>query len=170
MRPLARGAALAAAAVLLDQATKAWVAARLPVGAAEPVLPFLDLVHVRNPGIGFGLLGGGGEAQRLLLAAFAGAVAVLLLAWQARPGRGPATALGASLLAGGALGNAIDRLWRGSVVDFVDLHAAGWHWPAFNVADAAITCGAVLLVAASLPLGGALGRLLRDPGTTRPDR
>lgn len=170
MNPYLRGAGVAAAVVLLDQATKAWVAALFPVGAAAPVLPFLDIAHVRNFGVGFGLLGGGGGTQRLLLAGLAVAVALFLLAWQARPERGTATMLGATLLAGGALGNAVDRLWRGSVVDFLDLHAGGWHWPAFNVADVAITCGAALLIAASLPLGGALGRFLRDPGTRRPDR
>ena len=135
--------------VVVDAATKQAALAMLfaPARAIE-VLPFLNLVPVWNPGISFGLLGGGGEAARWLLAAFAVAVGVFLPYHARHWGRW--SRAGAQMMAGGAIGNAVDRTAYGRVVDFVDLHAGGWHWPAFNVADMAITVGAGLILAATM--------------------
>ena len=112
------------------------------------VLPFFNLVPVWNPGISFGFLNQGGELTSWLLVGFAVAVGGFLpfyaRHWE-KWGR-----LGAKLMAGGAFGNALDRVLYGKVVDFLDLHVAGWHWPAFNLADIAITCGAGLILLAHL--------------------
>ncbi len=149
---------LVATVIVLDQLTKAWVVAALAPRAPVELGPVLNLVYVRNYGIGFGLFGAGGPTQQWLLAAFAAVVAAGLLVLQARePVR--IYAVGLALIAGGALGNAICRVTRGSVVDFVDLHLAGYHWPAFNVADMAITFGAIFVLAYALPVREAIVRL-----------
>ncbi len=147
------------AIVITDQVSKACVVAFLPPsGEAVPLGAFVNLVHVRNYGIGFGLLGGGGSSQQWILAAFAVAVAAGLLVLQARTEE-RLYAWGLLLIAGGAVGNAICRIARGSVVDFVDVHVAAYHWPAFNVADSAITVGAMCVIALSLPLRQTVDRL-----------
>ncbi len=99
----------------------------------------LDLVRVRNPGVAFGLLAGAGQEGRFLLVVLALAVALgLALAARKAP---PFQQWALGLIAGGALGNAWDRFWHGSVFDFIDLHWRTYHWPAFNLADMAITLG-----------------------------
>ena len=103
---------------------------------------FLNLVPVWNPGMSFGLLADGGVAVRIGLTILAFVVSGWLFWMLAQLDRLQRVA--AALIAAGAVGNAIDRLRFGRVVDFIDLHWGGWHWPAFNVADAAITTGAVL--------------------------
>ena len=109
------------------------------------ILPFLNFVPVLNPGISFGMLADAGWAMPALLAAFAFAVAGWML-WKA-PSFLRGERLGAGLIAGGAIGNAIDRLRFGKVVDFIDVYVQTWHWPAFNIADAGITVGAVAWMA-----------------------
>ena len=104
------------------------------------VLPFLNFAPVWNPGISFGMLADGGDVMRYLLTALALAVAAWLI-WKV-PQFQRLERLGAGLIAGGAIGNAIDRLRFGKVVDFIDVYVQTWHWPAFNIADAAITVGA----------------------------
>ncbi len=152
-------AGLFLATVAADQITKAWVAAVLPApGGPIEVGMLVNLVHVRNYGIGFGLLGGGGATQQWILATFAVAVAAGLLVMQARIAE-RVYAWGLVLIAAGAVGNAICRLARGSVVDFIDVHAGGYHWPAFNVADAAITVGVLCVMAHALPLPRVVARL-----------
>lgn len=142
--------ALAAAVLVLDQAAKAAVLALLT--GREAVTGFLNLVLVANRGISFGLFQDMPQVGRWLWAAVALGISGALLVWMRRtPDRLLRYALAG--IVGGALGNAIDRVRLGAVVDFVDLHAFGYHWPAFNLADAAITVGAVVLVADSL-LGG----------------
>jgi signal peptidase II len=127
----------------LDQGTKALVIDSIAMGDKREVLPFLDLVHVRNEGVAFGLLGG--ASGGVVLAVTGGALA-LVLAWFAL-NRGRAYAWAAvGLLAGGAVGNLVDRLTRDGVVDFIDLPA----WPSFNLADVAITLGAVALALIAL--------------------
>ena len=168
MRPLPGGRVSARAARLwlfvtilaVDQVTKAGVLAYL----AEPIRlgPLLNLVHVRNFGIGFGFLGDGGTAQQWVLAGFALTVAVVLVVMQARTDA-RLYATGLMLIASGAVGNAICRLARGSVVDFIDVHVSGYHWPAFNVADTAITVGALCVIAHALPLQEAVARLRPPP-------
>ena len=108
------------------------------------VLPFLDFVPVWNPGISFGMLASGGIAVMVMLTLLAFAVAAWML-WKA-PGFRPMERLGAGLIAGGAIGNALDRIRFGKVVDFIDVYVQTWHWPAFNIADAGITVGALLWI------------------------
>lgn len=144
---------LAAASVVLaaDQASKVWIldGLDLPSLGSVAVLPFFSLTFVRNTGVTFGLLGGLGSAGSLILALVALAVVVALLLWLRRAeNRLVAVALGA--IAGGAIGNVIDRVRFGWVVDFLHAHAFGFSWYVFNVADAAIVCGVVALVLDSL--------------------
>ena len=112
------------------------------------VLPFLNFAPVWNPGISFGMLADGGDVMRYLLTALALAVAAWLI-WKV-PQFQRLERLGAGLIAGGAIGNAIDRLRFGKVVDFIDVYVQTWHWPAFNIADAAITIGAGLWICSIL--------------------
>lgn len=112
------------------------------------VLPFLNFAPVWNPGISFGMLANGGEVMRYLLTALALAVGAWLI-WKV-PQFQRLERLGAGLIAGGAIGNAIDRLRFGKVVDFIDVYVQKWHWPAFNIADAAITIGAGLWICSIL--------------------
>ena len=112
------------------------------------VLPFLNFAPVWNPGISFGMLADGGDVMRYLVTALALAVAAWLI-WKV-PQFQRLERLGAGLIAGGAIGNAIDRLRFGKVVDFIDVYVQTWHWPAFNIADAAITIGAGLWICSIL--------------------
>jgi lipoprotein signal peptidase len=149
------GLPLAAGILVADQASKWWIleVARLPEVGQIPIWsagPFgLDLTMVWNRGVTFGLLSGDGAWNHIILAGLAVAIAAFLLRWMARAeNRLTAYALGA--VVGGAIGNVIDRIRFGAVADFVDAHAWGWHWYVFNVADAAIVCGVVALVADAL--------------------
>jgi signal peptidase II len=138
--------ALAAVVVAADQATKALVLARFALGERLEFAPFLNLVFVYNPGAAFSFLSEAGGWQRPLLVAFALVAAAIVSVLLVRRPRERLLCTGLALILGGALGNVIDRLRFGQVVDFLDFHAAGWHWPAFNVADSAITVGALLLI------------------------
>ncbi|CAH0273814.1 signal peptidase II [Roseomonas sp. CECT 9278] len=149
------GLPIAAGILVADQASKWWIldVARLPEVGQIPLFaagPFgLDLTMVWNRGVTFGLLSGEGAWNHLILALLAAAIAGFLLRWLVRAeNRLTAVALGAVI--GGAVGNVIDRVRFGAVVDFVDAHAWGWHWYVFNVADAAIVCGVLALVADAL--------------------
>ena len=104
------------------------------------VLPFLNFAPVWNPGISFGLLADAGGVMPMLLTALAFAVAAWMV-WKA-PAFQQLERIGGGLIAGGAVGNALDRIRFGKVVDFIDVYVQTWHWPAFNIADAAITVGA----------------------------
>jgi signal peptidase II len=139
---------LAGAVVALDQLTKLVALDRLPLGASMPVIDgFLSLTLVLNPGLAFGLLGTIPTAWRWVVAALSlVALAVLArVALRVLPTGGWLGRLAIGLIFGGAVGNLIDRARFGAVVDFVDVHWRGWHWPAFNVADSAITVGVTLL-------------------------
>jgi signal peptidase II len=137
---------IAAAIVVADQLTKWAVLARFAPGERLEVTQFFNLVLAFNKGAAFSFLAGAGGWQTPVLVAFAIIAAVVVSVMLVRsPGRRLFCA-GLALILGGALGNVIDRLRYGHVVDFLDLHAAGWHWPAFNVADSAITVGAALLI------------------------
>ncbi|HEU4369407.1 MAG TPA: signal peptidase II [Methylomirabilota bacterium] len=139
---------LAGAVVALDQITKAVVLQYLVLGVPVPVVDgLLSLTLVLNPGLAFGLLGGLPEAWRWTVAALSlVALAVLArVALRVLPAGGPTGRLAIGLIFGGAVGNLIDRARFGAVVDFVDVYWRGWHWPAFNVADSAITIGVALL-------------------------
>ena len=140
------GAAAALLVLVADQVSKWWVleVLRLPEVGSVAVLPVLNLTMVWNHGVTFGLFGGG-VAGPWILAGVALAVVVALGVWLVRAEtRLVAGALGA--IAGGAVGNVIDRVRFGAVVDFLHAHAFGWSWYVFNVADAAIVCGVAALV------------------------
>ena len=141
---------LIAATVLADQLTKAAALSLLSQGTAVPVLPGFNLALGFNTGASFGMLGGIMTGKPLLMAALTGAltIAFAVMAFRAQH---PLERAGFALVVGGALGNIIDRLRQGAVTDFLDLYWRVWHWPTFNVADIAITLGAVLIIAASLP-------------------
>ena len=140
------GLASALIAFALDQITKAAALAGLFAVYRSP-LPFLDFVLMHNRGISFGVLGGAGWPP-WVLASLSLVLAALLIVWLIRATvRTTSIALG--LVIGGALGNIADRIRHGAVTDFIDLHAGDWHWPAFNLADAAIFSGAAVLVLAS---------------------
>jgi signal peptidase II len=149
MRRPAFGLGLAALVLVLiaDQASKWWVlhGIDLPARGSVVVLPVLNLTMVWNRGVTFGMLNGLGAAGAWALAAVAVAVVAALLVWMRRSeSRLAVVALGA--IAGGAIGNVLDRLRFGAVVDFIHAHAFGWSWYVFNVADAAIVCGVIALV------------------------
>ena len=141
---------LIVAAVVADQLTKTAALSLLSQGTAVPVLPGFNLSLGFNTGASFGMMGGFMAGKPLLMAALTGAltIAFAVMAFRAQHALERA---GFALVVGGALGNIIDRLRQGAVTDFLDLYWRDWHWPTFNVADIAITLGAVLILAASLP-------------------
>lgn len=144
LRPFARLALIAAAVIGLDQATKALVLAHLPLHASIPVIPgFFDLTHVQNPGGAFGFLAQLRPGLRGLIFTAVAALAAGLIAalYLKTPHEKRLTRTGLALVFGGAVGNLVDRLRFGAVVDFLDLYLGNYHWPAFNVADSAITIG-----------------------------
>lgn len=143
---LPAAAALIVAILVLDQASKAAILAWLPTFGFVELTPFFNLVLVWNRGVSFGVLSGAGDAVPFLLVGVTLLIVGLLAAWWWREPRG-STRLALLLVIAGALGNLIDRLRYGAVVDFLDLHAYGYHWPAFNVADSCIVIGAVVLLA-----------------------
>ena len=131
----------------VDQVTKqmALAAVFYPPRVIE-VLPFFNLVPVWNTGMSFGMLSGGGDLVKWGLTILALAVGILL-PWIAR-NWDRLSRIGAVLMASGALGNAIDRMIYGAVIDFIDLFAGQYHWPAFNVADMGVTIGAGMMILA----------------------
>ncbi len=145
--PARFGARLAAAVFLLDQATKLFVLFVIDIEMREPIriLPFFDLVMVWNRGISYGMFQQEHELGRWALVALSVAASIGIGVWMLRAEtRRLATAL--ALLLGGALGNLVDRVAYGAVADFVHLHWGDWSWYVFNVADAAIVAGVVLLL------------------------
>lgn len=133
--------------VIADQLTKIWVAGAIPLYERVDVLPFFDLVHARNYGAAFSFLHDAGGWQRWFFTTLALVISgVLLYLLRRQPRQLWRPCLAFSLIVGGAIGNVADRIRLGYVVDFLDFYYQGWHWPAFNVADAAIVCGALLLV------------------------
>jgi signal peptidase II len=148
------GLILAAVVAALDQMTKIWVLeffmARPGENAVE-MLPFFNLVLAWNRGVSFGLFNSGDASGTLLFAGLAAFIVAALLWWLKRA-QGGWLGLAIGLVIGGALGNIIDRILRGAVVDFLDFHLGVWHWFAFNVADTAITLGVIFIA-----LDGLLG-------------
>ncbi len=150
--------------VAADCATKVTIEAYTPEDYHRVVVPGLvNLVHSHNPGIAFGLLADLGSKWLTALLVASSVLVIGLLCWLLAAGRagGPCSQLGLALILSGAAGNLIDRLLRGSVTDFLDLQLGNYHWPAFNVADSAITIGAALVI-----LELALGR--RHPTERKP--
>lgn len=134
-------------ALVLDLGTKWWAQATLHYAMPKPVLPFLNWTLLYNPGAAFSFLSNQGGWQRWLFSAIALIIAIIIVRFLAKiPRQQHMAAVGLSLVLAGALGNVIDRLRFGYVIDFIDVHVAGYHWPAFNIADSVICIGAVLLI------------------------
>lgn len=146
MPRLALWLALAAGIIVLDQATKLWVLASFYLGERLEVTPFFNLVLVMNSGAAFSFLADAGGWQKWFFVVLALVISGWLVAMIRHHAAETLLPLACALVLGGALGNVIDRLRFGAVVDFLDFHVAGWHWPAFNVADSGITVGVVLLI------------------------
>lgn len=154
------GLILAVILIIADQISKWWVVEKVmrPDGVTDTpffspvfieVTPFFNLVMTWNRGVSFGIFNNGGPWNAVALSVLSIVIVAGLLVWLKRADNGlMALALGSII--GGALGNVIDRARWGAVADFLDVHAFGWHWPAFNLADSAITIGAILLVLDSL--------------------
>ncbi|HTS94945.1 MAG TPA: signal peptidase II [Stellaceae bacterium] len=142
------GIALFAAVVAGDQLSKSWIVSYLgdpERHAVQSIAPFFDLVLVRNRGVSFGLFNGDSAVNSILLSVVAGVVVLGLFVWLWRT-RSALVAAATGLVSGGAVGNVIDRLRFGGVTDFLDFHWGEWHFPAFNLADSAITVGVGLLL------------------------
>ncbi len=132
-----------ASVTALDQLSKALITARLAYGSVVEIIPGLfNIVYYRNTGTAFGMLRGDSSIKTVLMAALT-IGAIIFIAFMARQSRTSLHAIALSLISGGAAGNLIDRLTGGSVVDFLDLYLRSYHWPAFNLADSAITTGVI---------------------------
>ncbi|MBI5286631.1 MAG: signal peptidase II [Deltaproteobacteria bacterium] len=135
---------VSAVVILLDQLTKAIISNTLALHQSIEVIPgFFNITHIRNPGVAFGLLKGSGRL-RLAVLLIVSSVALAVVVYLYRKAEDKVLAFALSLVAGGAVGNLIDRMRFGEVVDFLDLHLGSYHWPAFNIADSAITIGVIL--------------------------
>jgi signal peptidase II len=140
--------ATAAVIILLDQLTKAWITMTLRLHEGFSVVDgFFNIVHVRNPGAAFGFLAGASPAFRSVFFIAVTVAAIVIILQYLRKARVEERSLvvALALIVAGAVGNLIDRVRFGEVVDFLDVYVGVHHWPAFNVADSAITCGAILL-------------------------
>lgn len=141
------------AVLALDLATKAWVLRTLPLYTQKEIIPgFFNLVHVRNTGVAFSFFAGTDSPWRvhILVALTLAALGVIFFLYRECRREEKAKRFALGLIAGGALGNLADRLRFGNVVDFLDFYIGPYHWPAFNVADVAVTVGAALLLVAVL--------------------
>ncbi len=146
MPRLARWLALALVVLLLDQASKTWVLANLRLMDRQAMTSFFNLVLVFNPGASFSFLADAGGWQKWFFVILASAISLWLLAMLRTHAQERLLPAALSLILGGAIGNVVDRLRFDAVVDFLDFHLAGYHWPAFNVADSAITAGVALML------------------------
>lgn len=142
-----QGVSWAAIWAALDQTSK-WAivhGAGFVEGEPHAILPFLDFTFIWNPGISYGLLDGSGDTGRWLLSGLA-VLAIGYFMWMLKAGETARVGIAYALLAGGALGNLVDRLWYGAVVDFVSLHWDGYYWYVFNLADVWISLAVALLL------------------------
>ena len=148
--PLLRSLAIATLVLLLDQLSKWSALSNLKLGIPEEVLPFMNWLLLFNPGAAFSFLAQSSGWQRWFFTIL-GLAASLYILWLLRKNQSDKILSWAlSLILGGALGNVLDRIMFGAVVDFIDLHYGNWHWPAFNIADSAICIGAALIVFSEL--------------------
>ena len=148
--PLLRSLAIATLVLLLDQLSKWSALSNLKLGITEEVLPFMNWLLLLNPGAAFSFLAQSSGWQRWFFTIL-GLAASLYILWLLRKNQSDKMLSWAlSLILGGALGNVLDRIMFGAVVDFIDLHYGNWHWPAFNIADSAISIGAALIVFSEL--------------------
>ncbi len=147
--------ALSLLAVVLDQASKWAVDSSMQLYQSIPLVPYFNLTYVRNTGAAFSFLSEAGGWQRWFFAGLAIVISIVIAVWLARLKQHETLlAVALSLVLGGAIGNLIDRLAYGYVIDFLDVYYQTWHWPAFNVADSAITLGVVLMLLESFGLVG----------------
>jgi signal peptidase II len=143
---LLRYFAIAIIVLLLDQLSKWSALSNLQMGIPEPVLPFMNWLLLFNPGAAFSFLAQGSGWQRwfFTIIGLAASAYIIWLLYKSQSEKLLCIAL--SLILGGALGNVLDRVMYGAVVDFIDLYYGNWHWPAFNIADSAICVGAALII------------------------
>ena len=141
--------AISVLVVFFDRISKIALLSSFSPGESHVVTPFFNLVLVFNKGAAFSFLAGAEGWQTLFFAAIAVVASIVISFLIMRNRNKPLFCAALALILGGALGNLYDRLVYGKVVDFLDFHAAGWHWPAFNVADPAITVGAAILIVES---------------------
>ncbi|WP_109482455.1 signal peptidase II [Paraburkholderia sp. C35] len=137
---------VAVVVILFDQLTKIAIAKVFAYGSSHAIAPFFNLVLVYNRGAAFSFLAMAGGWQRWAFTALGVGAALLICYLLKRHGNQKLFCAALSLIMGGAIGNVIDRLLYGHVIDFLDFHVGAWHWPAFNLADTAITIGAALLI------------------------
>ncbi len=137
---------LSALVIVSDQITKLIITELYVLGDSTPVFSFFNIVRAHNTGAAFSFLAGEPGWQRWFFAAIAVAVSIMLVQWLRKlPNNDRFMAIALTLVLGGAIGNLIDRMLLGYVVDFLDFYWGGYHFPAFNIADSAITVGAVML-------------------------
>lgn len=142
---------LSGSVIVFDQLTKFLAEGLLEMHQPVPVLPSFNLMLTYNPGAAFSFLASAGGWQRWFFLGLGAAVSLGLVIWLTRlRSEEKRLALALALILGGAIGNLIDRAWLGQVIDFIQVYYDRWYWPAFNVADSAITIGATLLVLDSL--------------------
>jgi signal peptidase II len=140
--------------LVLDQATKLTVAGAMQLYESIPIMPSFNLTYMRNTGAAFSFLSDAGGWQRWFFAGLALVISVVMTVWLARlKSHETLLAIALSLVLGGAIGNLIDRLAYGYVIDFLDVYYQNWHWPAFNIADSAIVLGVGLMLAESFGIG-----------------
>ena len=138
---------LSAVIVILDQLTKYWIQQHFQLYEFLAITPFFNLTLAHNTGAAFSFLADAGGWQRWFLAVVAAGMSVFLIVWLRQLRRGQVwQAVALALVLGGAIGNLWDRLAYGYVIDFLDFYWGAYHWPAFNVADSAITVGAIMLM------------------------
>ena len=147
--------ALSLLAVVLDQVSKWAVDSSMQLYQSIHLVPYFNLTYVRNTGAAFSFLSEAGGWQRWFFAGLAIFISIVIAVWLARLKQHETLlAVALSLVLGGAIGNLIDRLAYGYVIDFLDVYYQTWHWPAFNIADSAITLGVVLMLLESFGLVG----------------
>lgn len=142
------GFAVTLATAVLDQAHKWWMLLGFGMREGERVyiLPFMDVLYLRNKGVSYSMLEMDSQTGQYMLSGFAVLVTIFMWIWLAREGTGRVMAWSLGLIMGGAIGNAIDRVLVGGVIDYVSLHAFGFYWYIFNIADVAIVAGVVGLL------------------------
>ncbi len=148
------GVGVALVTLIVDQLHKWWMISIYGIQLEERIVitPFMDFIYVINKGVSYGLFTQGSQTGQYVLAAFAMIVAIALTIWLAKAEHTRIAALGIGLIVGGAVGNGIDRLHLGGVADFIQLHAFGFYWYVFNIADVAIVAGVMALLYDSFAL------------------
>ena len=140
-------------AIILDQASKLAIAGSMHLYQSIQIMPYFNLTYVHNTGAAFSFLSDAGGWQRWFFAGLALLISVVIAVWLARLKQHETLlAIALALVLGGAIGNLIDRLAYGYVIDFLDVYYQTWHWPAFNIADSAITLGVILMLVESFGL------------------